>query len=91
MIVYEVEDAKSINKREEETSRIRAKISSPFPACSANLETDLDENPVSIETKFLSSPFYSFFSKAIDFLCNGSRLQKVIPSLESEEIFVGGI
>lgn len=90
MIVYEIENAKSISKREEETSRIRAKVSSPFPACSANPETNLDKNSVNIETKFLSTPLGSFFSKIIDFLCNGAYPQRVIPSLESEEAFVRG-
>jgi len=67
MIVHEVEDARSIRKREEETSRVRAEVSSSFLVCSANLKTKLDKNFVNIETRFLSSPFGSFFSETIDF------------------------
>ena len=67
MIVHEVEDARSIRKREEETSRVLAKVPSPFLVCLANLKTKLDKNFVNIETRFLLSHFGSFFSKIIDF------------------------
>ena len=88
MIVYRVEDAKSINKREEETSKVRAKVLSSFPVSSANLVTKLDKNFVKIEPQFLLTVLGSFFSKAIDFLCNESYPLRIIPSLESEEAFV---
>ena len=88
MIVYRVEDARSINKREEETSKIRAKVPSSFPATSANFQIRLNENFVEIEPRFLLNVFGSFFSKPIDFLCNEPCSPRIIPSLESGEAFV---
>ena len=90
MIVYRVEDARSINKREEETSKIRAKVPSYFPVSSANLMIKLDKNFVKIESRFLLNVFGSFFSKPIDFLCNESYPPRMIPVMESEEAFVSG-
>jgi len=89
MIVYEVEDAKSIKKREE-ALRIRAKVPSLFLVCSANPDTNLDENSVNIEPRFLLIPFSSFFSKTIDFSLQQPLFQRLVPSLELEETFVRG-
>jgi hypothetical protein len=89
MTVYKVEDAKAIKNREEEKSKIRAKVPSPFLVCSANPKINLEENFVKIETQFLS-PFGSFFSKAIDFSLQPSVSQRLVLSLGSDETFVRG-
>lgn len=88
MIVYEVEDADAMKKRE--ALMIRAKVPSPFLVCSANLETNLDENPANIKTQFSLSVFSLFYSKDIDSSFQQSLSQRLVLSLESAEAFVRG-